>query len=165
MRYDEAFKIGSVCDGYVKCTYAELYRENGTKLFSLQRRNGVDWRTSAEEKIYVEIEFPMVTAEYSAPVDGKIPCRLTKEAANYILACLKDKYKRTDNLFAMVQAGDLFYVKACAMDWKPTDVKDFYITDPKTGKQVRLEDALEDARKRMENAKNLLIASPSTLLF
>ena len=165
MNYKEAFKIGSVCDGYVKCTYAELYGEDGLKLFSLQHRNSVDWRTSAEEKIDIEIEFPVVTAEYTDPVDGKIPCRLTDEAAKYIAASLKEQYKGTARLLSRVQSGALFYVKPVALDWKPTDIKEVWITDPKTGKQVRLEDALEDARKRMEDAKKLLIASPGTLLF
>lgn len=37
MNYADAFKIGSKCDGYIKCTYAQLANYDLGVLFSLQR--------------------------------------------------------------------------------------------------------------------------------
>ena len=37
MTYDKAFEIGSVIEGTVSKTYAEIFTEDGTKLFSIQR--------------------------------------------------------------------------------------------------------------------------------
>lgn len=48
MRYREAYKIGSVCDGMIQCTFATIYDETGRGLFSLQRihaQKGVYYKT------------------------------------------------------------------------------------------------------------------------
>lgn len=48
MRYREAYKIGSVCDGVIQCTFATIYDETGRGLFSLQRihaQKGVYYKT------------------------------------------------------------------------------------------------------------------------
>ena len=37
MTLQEALKIGTNAEGYIKCTFAEMYDENGRKLFSIQR--------------------------------------------------------------------------------------------------------------------------------
>ena len=37
MKYEEALEIGTEAQGYVKCTFAEFFKKNGHKLFSLQR--------------------------------------------------------------------------------------------------------------------------------
>lgn len=39
MRYDEAFSIGSVIEGIIKCSWAEVFDENDKKIFSMQNRN------------------------------------------------------------------------------------------------------------------------------
>lgn len=47
MKYREAFAIGSVCDGMIKCTFATIYDESGMGLFSLQRKDtekGITWK-------------------------------------------------------------------------------------------------------------------------
>ena len=62
----------------------------------------------------------------------------------------------------------MFNVKACAIDWMPTKIDNIVITETdKNGntREVKLDDALEAARKKMENAKALLLASGGTLLF
>ena len=41
MKYREAFAIGSVCDGVIKCTFATIYDEKGRGMFSLQRSDAI----------------------------------------------------------------------------------------------------------------------------
>ena len=67
---------------------------------------------------------------------------------------------RTDELISAIQEDRTFYVKACAIDWIPTNA-DAYIKDP-NGQMVKLADQLEAARKRMETAKAIL-ATAATL--
>lgn len=180
MSYEEAFKIGSVCDGYVKCTYAELYdavqkelpggNRIFPKLFSLQKRFA-----SAEHTIGTTIglnyEYPIVTADTYVSDTKYVPVYLTTEAAEYINHVISSSKKRSekwDGLEGLVQAGDMFNVKACAIDWMPTKMDNIVITEKdKNGntREVKLDDALEAARKKMENAKALLLASGGTLLF
>lgn len=52
-----------------------------------------------------------------------------------------------------------FLVKEVAIDWFPTNIKGAFIEDPKTGKLVTIEVALDDARKRYERAKAILAAT------
>lgn len=65
---------------------------------------------------------------------------------------------RTEGLISGIDAT--FYVKACAVDWIPTNA-DAYVRDP-NGQMVKLADRLEAARKRMETAKAIL-ATAATL--
>jgi len=228
MSYEEAFKIGSVCDGYVKCTYAELYdavqkelpggNRIFRKLFSLQKRFAAAERTIGAT-IFLNYVYPIVTADTYVPDTKYVPVYLTDEAAEYINHVISrgkkrkiwqvvrvfdrnyvpgdhvvnyagdrvivyeskeepDMSKYTDDVWShykkiqadskwaelVVKAGDTFNVKACAIDWMPTKIDNIVITDP-NGKEVKLDDALEAARKKMENAKALLLASGGTLLF
>lgn len=241
MSYEEAFKIGSVCDGYVKCTYAELYDSvqkelpGGNrifrKLFSLQKRFAAAERTIGTT-ISFNYEYPIVTADTYIPDSKYVPVYLTDEAVEYInhvisrvkmRSEMNGKFKiwqvvrvydrnyvsgdhvvnyagdrvivyegtdepdmskytddsllhyekiqavsKWDGLEGLVKAGDMFNVKACAIDWMPTKIDNIVITETdKNGntREVKLEDALEAARKKMENAKTLLLASGGTLLF
>ena len=237
MSYEEAFKIGSVCDGYVKCTYAELF--DGTqkelpggnrifrKLFSLQKRFAAAEHTIGAT-IGLNYEYPIVTTDTYFPNAKYVPVYLTDEAAEYINHIISlgkkreeikiwqvvrvydhnyvpgdhivnyagerfvvyegteepDMSKYTDDGFShyekiqagskwaelagLVKAGDTFNVKVCAIDWMPTKIDNVFITETdKNGntREVKLDDVLEAARKKMENAKALLLASGGTLLF
>lgn len=237
MSYEEAFKIGSVCDGYVKCTYAELFdgiqkelpggNRIFRKLFSLQNNFASAERTIGET-VFFNYSFPIVTADTYISDAKYVPVYLTDEAAEYINHVISrgkkreeikiwqvvrvydrnyvpgdhvvnyagdrvvvyegteepDMSKYTDDglshyekihagskwaeLEGLVKAGDTFNVKACAIDWMPTKIDNVFITETdKNGntREVRLDDALEAARKKMENAKALLLASGGTLLF
>ena len=237
MSYEEAFKIGSVCDGYVKCTYAELYdavqkelpggNRIFRKLFSLQKRWAAAERTIGAT-ISLNYAYPIVTADTYVPDTKYVPVYLTDEAAEYINHVISRGKKREeikiwqvvrvydrnyapgdhvvnyagdrvivyegkeepdmskytddglshyekiqavskwDGLEGLVKAGEMFNVKACAIDWMPTKIDNVFITETdKNGntREVRLDDALEAARKKMENAKALLLASGGTLLF
>lgn len=237
MSYEEAFKIGSVCDGYVKCTYAELYDSvqkelpGGNrifrKLFSLQKRFAAAEHTIGAT-IGLNYEYPIITADTYVPDTKYVPVYLTTEAAEYINHVISRSKKRSeikiwqvvrvydrnyvpgdhvvnyagdrvivyegteepdmskytddglshyektqavskwDGLEGLVKAGDMFNVKACAIDWMPTKIDNIVITETdKNGntREFKLEDALEAARKKMENAKALLLASGGTLLF
>ena len=237
MSYEEAFKIGSVCDGYVKCTYAELYdavqkelpggNRIFRKLFSLQKRFAAAERTIGAT-ISLNYAYPIVTTDTYIPDAKYVPVYLTDEAAEYINKVISrgkkreeikiwqvvrvydrnyapgdhvvnyagdrvvvydgteepDMSKYTDDGFShyekiqavskwdglegLIKAGDAFNVKACAIDWMPTKIDNVVITETdKNGntREVRLDDALEAARKKMENAKALLLASGGTLLF
>ena len=236
MSYEEAFKIGSVCDGYVKCTYAELYdavqeelpggNRIFRKLFSLQKRFWAAEHTIGAT-IFLHYVYPIVTADTYVPDTKYVPVYLTDEAAEYINHVINrgkkrkeikiwqvvrvfdrnyvpgihvvnyagdrvivyegkeepDMSKYTDDVWShyekiqdskwaelegLVKAGDTFIVKACAIDWMPTKIDNVVITETdKNGntREVKLDDALEAARKKMENAKALLLASGGTLLF
>ena len=241
MSYEEAFKIGSVCDGYVKCTYAELYDSvqkelpGGNrifrKLFSLQKRWAAAERTIGAT-ISLNYAYPIVTADTYVPDAKYVPVYLTDEATEYInhvisrskrlseiLGRIKiwqvvrvydrnyvpgdhvvnyagdrvivyegkeepDMSKYTDDVWShyekiqavskwdglegLIKAGEMFNVKACAIDWMPTKIDNIVITETDKNvntREVKLEDALEAARKKMENAKALLLASGGTLLF
>ena len=237
MSYEEAFKIGSVCDGYVKCTYAELYdavqkelpggNRIFRKLFSLQKRFAAAERTIGAT-ISLNYAYPIVTADTYVPDTKYVPVYLTDEATeyiNYVIGYWKkreeikiwqvvrvydrnyvpgdhvvnyagdrvivyegkeepDMSKYTDDVWShyekiqavskwdglegLIKAGEMFNVKACAIDWMPTKIDNVVITETdKNGntREVKLEDALEAARKKMENAKALLLASGGTLLF
>lgn len=49
MNYKDAFAIGSRCDGYIKCHYAELFSVASGKLFSLQDANFSNKNQAAAE--------------------------------------------------------------------------------------------------------------------
>ena len=168
MNYDEAFKIGSVCDGFVKCTYTELFdTKNGYK-FAFQKANIIDHKITNLDAagVVISYEFPLFVCDEFVSGDKAnrfIPVRLTDECITYLIDKLSKPYKEHP-LIESIKNNEIFYVKACAVDWRPTNITNVTVIGA-SGKEILLSDALEDARKRMENAKNLLIASPSTLLF
>ena len=242
MSYEEAFKIGSVCDGYVKCTYVELYDFTHGYKFAFQKASVIDHKIVNLDAsgVTISYEFPLFTAEYHERKEKDerlVPVRLTNECIDYVLKeigsrakpfVLRQKvwritgtypakaahgnhtyvtyerkqvqynpetnYNDIDHpealyntagmptgeyrwyvietykeygehpLIESIKNNEIFYVKAVAVDWRATDITNVVITDP-DGKEVKLDDALEAARKKMENAKALLLASGGTLLF
>lgn len=177
MNYADAFKIGTKCDGYIKCTYAKLHNTDMGAVFSLQRgyfyqnKARVDFNNAigaspAEQNTdasgYITVDVPIVKAAEHIDIQKEndfVPVTLTNEAIQVIAKLVKPKNAKTQDLADAIKNGT-FYVKACAVDWIPTNA-DAYITDP-NGQMVKLADRLEEARKRMETAKAIL-ATAATL--
>lgn len=189
MNYADAFKIGSKCDGYIKCTYAKLHSPDLGALFSLQRgyfyqnKARVDFNELMDadtEKAhqnsdatqyaqlntdvwgYLTIDVPIVKAAEHIEIQKEndfVPVALTNEAIQVIARLVKPSSTKTQDLADAIKNGK-FYVKACAIDWIPTNA-DVYVQDP-NGQMVKLADRLEAARKRMETAKAIL-ATAATL--
>lgn len=109
MTYQEAIKIGSKCEGYIKCTYAEIHSPSLGKVFSFQRKN--IFRRSADlqninatfsvgsnnpdETFYV-IEMPIFKAIGPANDPKWIKVRLTDEACDYVARCWSAKVYDTE---------------------------------------------------------------------
>lgn len=181
MNYADAFKIGSKCDGYIKCTYVQLFAKGA--IFSLQRgyfyqnkarvdfNNAIgansgqvysDIPNNADASGYLTVDVPIVKAAEHIEIQKEndlVPVTLTNEAIQVIAKLVKPKNEKTQDLANAIKNGK-FYVKACAVDWIPTNA-DAYIKDP-NGQMVKLADRLEAARKRMETAKAIL-ATAATL--
>lgn len=97
MKYDEAFKIGSEVDGYVKCTYAILHNAEFGKLFSLQREGLIkqlNFLYNTDEDLTIDAHLPIVTATdyvYTEKENDMVPVYLDREyAAGYIISKLKN---------------------------------------------------------------------------
>lgn len=181
MLFREALRIGSKAEGIIKCTFATIYDKNGKGLFSLQRTKAlrlidttdntwtqvndgvffVDNQRKLQEAHYagtetelhggITIDFPLVTIS-EVSNERLIPARLTAEAVELIMkACenVKTAKAKYIELSRIIEERDLVYVKPLAFDWYP----------------IAVSDKLEEARKKMENAKALLLASGGTLLF
>lgn len=97
MRYDEAFKIGSKVEGYVKCTYAMLHLPEFGKLFSIQgTQHRSNWRELAEpigkvkpdETAFLIAEAPIVIATERVQYKPNewVPVQLTKECMQAIIS-------------------------------------------------------------------------------
>lgn len=175
MNYADAFKIGSKCDGYIKCTYVQLFAKGA--IFSLQRgyfyqnKARVDFNNAigaspaeqnADASGYLTVDVPIVKAAEHIEIQKEndlVPVTLTNEAIQVIAKLVKPKNAKTQDLADAIK-NNKFYVKACAVDWIPTNA-DAYIKDP-NGQMVKLADRLEAARKRMETAKAIL-ATAATL--
>ena len=188
MNYADAFKIGSKCDGYIKCTYAKLHNTDMGAVFSLQRgyfyknkaRQEFNELTDAAETAYqnsgatkyaqlntdawgyLTVDVPIVKAAEHIEIQKEndfVPVTLTNEAIQVIARLVNPNSNKTQDLEDAIKNGT-FYVKACAIDWIPTNA-DTYVQDP-NGKMVKLADQLEAARKRLETAKAIL-ATAATL--
>ena len=177
MNYADAFKIGSKCDGYIKCTYAKLHNTDMGAVFSLQRgyfcqnKARVDFNNAigvspAEQNTdafgYLTMDIPIVKVAEHIEIQKEndfVPVTLTNEAIQVIARLVKRKNPKTQDLADAIKKGK-FYVKACAIDWIPTNI-DAYTRD-QNGQMVKLADQLEAARKRMETAKAIL-ATAATL--
>lgn len=113
MRYDEAFKIGSECDGYIRCSYAELHNPEYGKLFSLQK--SIYRKSDAQDDVNaalqgigtkikeggdvletnIQFDIPLVYADTYVPDEKWVPVRLTPDAIEYLVQIIKAKDKHT----------------------------------------------------------------------
>lgn len=180
MKYQDAIKIGSVLDGYIRCTYMELFdapeQINGSmryrKLFSLQAKFITHEHyyvpVSNPENIGVEVLFPVVVTEKDsgyAESNKYVPVYLDTRAAKYILSKC---WKRDENsayaiIMARLENGEPFYVEKDAIDWMPQNLDNTTEVDD-DGIVINVSEELEEARKKMENAKAILIAAGGSLL-
>lgn len=108
MTYQEALKIGKEAEGTIKCTYAELYDKDGTKLFSIQRvkpqkktvhdtNEEYDSQTvklgSGLYDIDSSIQLSLVLAEGNPANSRLVPVTLMYDTYTYIVDALKSSHK------------------------------------------------------------------------
>lgn len=181
MTYQEASKIGSVLDGYIKCTYAMLHDAKGGKLFSLQhaditRQNSAkeDFNKSVsaaadvntDDTFWIE-DFAVVYTdpELEQPKDDRwVAVRLTDKA----LDVLNKKIRRTGE---QVRSGwqqfskyGVYYVKKCAIEWIPTNADNQKVEIIKDGKITQLNADIQAAKKKLDNAKAILAMASATMI-
>ena len=179
MLYDEAFKIGAKCDGYVRCTYAQLMSSELGALFSLQsaytRINkgrveleniGAFDHTQNTDANAVVLDVPVVIADTYVPNERLVPVRLTEDAATMIAAKVARRIKKTDPTDERRKLLEglrnykkyVFYVKKVAIDWVPTDIQNATIID-ENGKPILLSDYTKAAKEQLDRAKAILAAA------
>lgn len=174
MTFEQASKIGTNLDGYVKCTFAELHSPTGGKLFSIQHaavenaaRVAFNAAVSAanpnvDGTVYLTKDIPVVVATGELSPDGKwAKCTLTENARtiinNQILKGWRSRKGRGKEP-STFSRGEAVYVKTVAIDWIPTDINAVEIIG-NGGVPVRLTDALAAAKKRLDQAKAILAAT------
>ena len=163
MTYQEAFNIGSSATGYVKCTYAKLYRmfvdrwnNKHNHVFSFQRTNTVasrhtDWGGDIDAEMLINYEMPIVIATtYSE--DKLVSVRLTAEAREIIRKCLaKKSIQKRIELEDILDATEIVYVKPIACDWIPNNI-------------TSMDDEIAAAKKKVDNAKAILAMATATII-
>lgn len=251
MTYEKSFKIGSNVEGYIKCSFTTVYAENGDKLFTFNRKGfGRHIQSQGEADLYliqtngvgdapntsfdIEVDYPLLHADYGIKGKELVPVRLTQEAARFIASKLKpltqkkyliyrvyDNYAqetnsthkpgerrlmqetytkpwivkgsplllqgsncwvdtdiyhhevevKTEDQTHYVTLRDLCenyktaiaYVRPESVDWIPTKIDNVTVTDA-DGKEIKLDVAIDEAYKKMEQAKSLLIAAGAASL-
>lgn len=106
MTYEKSFKIGSNIEGYIKCSFTTVHAENGDKLFTFNRKGfGRHIQSQGEADLYliqtngvgdapntsfdIEVDYPLLHADYAIKGKELVPVRLTQEAARFIASKLK----------------------------------------------------------------------------
>lgn len=190
MRYEDAAKIGTNVEGYVRCTYAKLHDIQNGFLFALQHHDawkltdahlqasdyfggehaggGGALRPSIQDEIersadhsgFVE-DVPVVKAIRPVTAWGGkkfVEVQLTDYCRDLLWRKAKSM-RKNESMEELLNPDATFLVKDVAIDWFPTNMKGAFIEDPKTGKLVTIEVALDDARKRLDRAKAILAAA------
>ena len=156
MKLADAYKMSNTVVGFVKCTYAMIYKLTVNtnsdiyvyqKLWSFNKRNIKGARYG-----YVEYFDSFCTPIGNVNRRGYIPVMLTPSAIELI----KTKAKG-DSRFANVDLYDSFYVKESAVDWMPGTIENVTIQGG-----VSLKDAITTAENKMQSAKNLLYVVGAT---
>lgn len=111
MSYDEAFKVGSKVDGYIKCTFTQIHDAAGNLLFSMQKEgfsksqslydvdsfvqriSGDVFAADPNANFEIVTEFPLLQATLHRPGAEYVPCLFTTEAARFIQSKLKALYR------------------------------------------------------------------------
>ena len=180
MTYEQANKIGSVVEGYVKCTYAMLYDLKNAKVFSIQHRDssrntaknefnatvGAASDLNADEIFYIE-DFAVVQTDptLEQPKDDRFAAvRLTEKG----VAILNQKSKRTkkEKYYNVkhFSVDDVFQVKKCAIDWIPTNADNQKVEIVKDGKLISLEHQIEVSKAKLDKAKAILAMASATMI-
>lgn len=168
MTYTQARKTGSVLDGYVKCTFAQIWHKpegnwDMERFFSFQQPgknayvNGVGkYEEAGEEKIIFFYDYPLFKAvdlvDTTKTSDKWIPVTLTDKAYKYMMERI------SSSKYHQIHPDTVWYVKESAVEWMPTNIDNATIigTD---GKEIRLDDAIDQAAADIEAKKKLLIAA------
>ena len=174
MTFEQASKIGTNLDGYVKCTFAELHSPTGGKLFSVQHaavENAARMEFNAavsaanpntDGTVYLTKDIPVVVATGQLSPDGKwAKCTLTENARtiinNQILKGWHSRKGRGEKPYTF-SPGQTVYVKTVAIDWIPTDINAVAIGSDGTT-VLNLTNALAAAKRRLDQAKAILAAT------
>lgn len=183
MTYEQANKIGTVVEGYVKCTYAMLYDLKSARVFSIQHsdssrntaRNefnatvGAASDLNADEIFYIE-DFAVVQTdpELEQPKDDRFAAvRLTEKGVEILNQKSKRTKKEKYYNMKLFSVYDVFHVKKCAIDWIPTNVDNAQVTFMnENGETItNLNADIEVSKKKYENAKAILAAAATFNLF
>lgn len=172
MTYEQANKIGSVVEGYVKCTYAMLYDLKNAKVFSIQHRDssrntaknefnatvGAASDLNADEIFYIEdIAVVQTDPTLEQPKDDRFAAvRLTEKGVEI----LNKKSKRTKHF----SVDDVFQVKKCAIDWIPVNADNQKLEIVKDGKITQLNAEIQAAEKKYKQAKAILAMASATMI-
>ena len=182
MTYDQAYNIGTRIEGYIKCTYVQLFDYDEGKVFSLNKRSDVNSSArrvmgigyepkNVDYKIAFSKDRPIVIAAGKAS-DDIVPVHLTDYAVEIIHMGIKaimavQPYLKTNaghaklmeynHLLTAINASDTYYVKKVAVDWFPTDGANMTIIDPTSGQPILLADAIKEAENKMDQAKKILL--------
>lgn len=166
MTYEQAKKTGKVLDGYVKCTFAEIWQKDHNRFFSFNQPHKNQYVVSGigayqppvDETITFMWDLPLFRAVEmpgdQAPAMGWIPVTLTKEAYEYMIARIKQNGKDGYN----IKPDAIWYVRPVAVDWMPTDIENVAILDA-NGTEIDLDAAIKQAETAIEEKKKLLIAA------
>ena len=173
MTYAQAIQTGSVLDGYVKCTFAIIWRkptdDRRERFFSFQqvlKNNHItgvgEYLPTTDKNILVYWDYPLFQAvKLRDAADPKnnhfVPVVLTEWGYKELVSHIKRS--KSD-----IKPDDVWYVKDYAIDWMPTNIDNATIIVD--GKKINLKDALAQAEADIEKKKKLLIAAgAATLIF
>ena len=177
MTLKEALQVGKRALGVIKCTYACVYDKSGErKLFSLQ---GLDTRWADGTPRTYAIIGKDRKQQYRAPIviadraDNTNPEHdATVYFTEFAVDVIGEKYDKTTKLrkdspvgnFAVIdkilEKGNPVVVRTAAIEWFPSDIvftRDGEYADEELRKDYN--ERLEAARKKMEQAKAVLIGA------
>jgi len=164
MTYQEALKIAYKVEGYIKCTYMELFSTDNKKLFSVQNR-GLRLPSDGTERIEMDFVLPVVyISEYQkSHYSGKVYAYLTDELRAYLRFFVEKIIdepsawygERMQEILRIVNENDVVLVKEVAVNWIPADSKRVIIKD-KNGNDIELGEAMEKAEEELKQAKIML---------
>ena len=171
MTYQEASKIGSKIEGYIKCTFMEIFSTDNDKLFSLQRsykKPELDYYTPGggvgAADMWLSFSLPVCRMDQYADskYKGKVFVHLTDEIREYIYFMVdhalsnadrnhKQQYKQ---LKKIVEQNEVVLVKEVAVEWIPADYEKVI-----TESGLSLDEAIEQAAEELRQAKIMLGAA------
>ena len=188
MTYEQARKTGNELDGYIKCTFAIIYYKQGSatgdRFFSLQQQyknraakavGAYTPNVDASARLIWDIPvFKVVDPKdgiktyYDLEKHWWIPVTLTPKIFDFIFGT-KDKpgalkrnreyWSNYDNgLTAGIDKDTVFYVREDAVEWIPTNIENVSVLDA-NGNEVKLDVAIQQAEKAIEEKKKMLIAA------
>ena len=135
MTYKESLEHSAYAIGYIKCTFAELfafgYAKEGKKkqvIYSVQSKFEKKVSGIAGEKIPL---FLSTGAQFTPKDNSFVQVSFCQPATDIIKAIAENKeskysyhlQKQASILYKYILDPGVYYVKACALDWEPVEVK------------------------------------------